>query len=101
VNDADIKANVTCAVYSYNGAGEGLKLTYFTAIFFSDIEILASYNDEDIYLFDSSHSDGADFIHKYFGHRNNQTGQCSRGQCPFCVHFPASSERCQLLWAQE
>nr|XP_054760104.1 DDB1- and CUL4-associated factor 8-like [Lytechinus pictus] len=51
-----VKANVTCCLYSYNGQ-----------------EILASYNDEDIYLFDSSHSDGADFIHAYRGHRNNAT----------------------------
>ncbi|XP_043915183.1 DDB1- and CUL4-associated factor 8 [Protopterus annectens] len=50
------KANVTCLVYSYNGA-----------------ELLASYNDEDIYLFDSSHSDGAEFTQRYKGHRNNAT----------------------------
>ncbi|ELU09524.1 hypothetical protein CAPTEDRAFT_156303 [Capitella teleta] len=56
LNESEIKANVTCAVYSHNGD-----------------EILATYNDEDIYLFDSTHSDGADYIHKYFGHRNNQT----------------------------
>ncbi|XP_077985524.1 DDB1- and CUL4-associated factor 8-like [Glandiceps talaboti] len=54
--DSDIRPNVTCLVYNYNGT-----------------EILASYNDEDIYLFDSSHSDGADFIHRYKGHRNNAT----------------------------
>ncbi|XP_072166055.1 DDB1- and CUL4-associated factor 8-like [Diadema setosum] len=56
VDNERLKANVTCCVYSYNGQ-----------------EILASYNDEDIYLFDSSHSDGADFIHSYKGHRNNAT----------------------------
>ncbi|XP_038065479.1 DDB1- and CUL4-associated factor 8-like isoform X2 [Patiria miniata] len=53
---SETRANVTCCVYSYNGR-----------------EILASYNDEDIYLFDSTHSDGAEFIHCYKGHRNNQT----------------------------
>ena len=37
-------------------------------------ELLASYNDEDIYLFDSSHSDGADYRRRYKGHRNNATG---------------------------
>jgi len=34
---------------------------------------LGTYNDEDIYLFDNNHSDGANFIHRYQGHRNNQT----------------------------
>lgn len=37
-------------------------------------ELLASYNDEDIYLFDANHSDGADYSRKYKGHRNNATG---------------------------
>ncbi|XP_072049225.1 DDB1- and CUL4-associated factor 8-like [Amphiura filiformis] len=54
--DSDIRANVTCCVYSHDGS-----------------ELLASYNDEDIYIFDSSHSDGADAIHRYKGHRNNAT----------------------------
>lgn len=38
-------------------------------------ELLASYNDEDIYLFDSNHSDGADYRRRYKGHRNNATGR--------------------------
>ena len=38
-------------------------------------EILGTYNDEDIYLFDASHSDGADLLHRYSGHRNNATGE--------------------------
>jgi hypothetical protein len=38
-------------------------------------ELLATYNDEDIYLFDSSHSDGADYRRRYKGHRNNATGK--------------------------
>lgn len=41
---------------------------------FFRLEILGSYNDEDIYLFDATHSDGADAIHHYRGHRNNNTG---------------------------
>jgi WD repeat-containing protein 42A len=45
-----------------------------TVLFFL-IEILGSYNDEDIYLFDATHSDGADAIHRYHGHRNNNTGK--------------------------
>lgn len=39
-----------------------------------NVEILGSYNDEDIYLFDATHSDGADAIRHYRGHRNNNTG---------------------------
>ena len=45
-------------------------MTLFTCV----SEILGSYNDEDIYLFDNSHSDGATFTHRYIGHRNNATG---------------------------
>lgn len=54
--DSEVKANVTCASYNYNGT-----------------EILGSYNDEDIYLWDNTHTDGANFIHRYTGHRNNAT----------------------------
>ena len=39
------------------------------------VEIIGTYNDEDIYLFDNGHSDGADYVHRYRGHRNNATGQ--------------------------
>ncbi|CAF0943498.1 unnamed protein product [Didymodactylos carnosus] len=56
VEDRRRRPSVTCAVYNYNGS-----------------EILGSYNDEDIYLFDSSHSDGADAIKRYSGHRNSST----------------------------
>ncbi|XP_015601563.1 DDB1- and CUL4-associated factor 8 isoform X2 [Cephus cinctus] len=50
-------AHITCAVYNYNGT-----------------EILASYNDEDIYLFDLSVTQsGEDFAQRYQGHRNNAT----------------------------
>ena len=40
-------------------------------------EVLGSYNDDDIYLFDNTHSDGANYIHRYQGHRNSATGQGS------------------------
>uniref|UniRef100_A0A2R5L8J1 Putative wd40 repeat protein n=2 Tax=Ornithodoros turicata TaxID=34597 RepID=A0A2R5L8J1_9ACAR len=53
---SDIRASVSCVVYNYDGT-----------------EILSSYNDEDIYIFDSAHSDGADYVHRYKGHRNSQT----------------------------
>ncbi|XP_005093046.1 DDB1- and CUL4-associated factor 8 [Aplysia californica] len=56
LENSDLKANVTCACYSYNGS-----------------EILGSYNDEDIYLFDNRMSDGANYTHRYMGHRNNAT----------------------------
>ena len=42
--------------------------------FFWFAELLCSYNDEDIYLFDTSHSSGSEFIKKYKGHRNSATG---------------------------
>lgn len=47
--------HVTCAVYNYNGT-----------------EILASYNDEDIYLFDRLSSSYVD-ANRYQGHRNSAT----------------------------
>nr|XP_039257390.1 DDB1- and CUL4-associated factor 8-like [Styela clava] len=52
----DTKANITCLVYNYDGS-----------------ELLCSYNDEDIYLFDTNHSTGCEFTRKYKGHRNNAT----------------------------
>ncbi|NXO04580.1 DCAF8 factor, partial [Rhinopomastus cyanomelas] len=52
--NSESKANITCLVYSHDGS-----------------ELLASYNDEDIYLFNSSHSDGAEYVKRYKGHRNN------------------------------
>lgn len=56
LENSSVKANVTCACYNFNGT-----------------EVLGSYNDEDIYLFDNRHSDGAGHIHRYKGHRNNAT----------------------------
>ncbi|KAB0345107.1 hypothetical protein FD754_022033 [Muntiacus muntjak] len=54
--NCDAKAYITCLVYSHNGT-----------------ELLVSYNDEDIYLFNSSHGDGAQYVKRYKGHRNNAT----------------------------
>ncbi|KAI6646603.1 DDB1- and CUL4-associated factor 8-like [Oopsacas minuta] len=58
VNDKDtvFPDSITCLAYSYDGK-----------------ELLCSYNDDDIYLFDSSHSSGSNFIKRYEGHRNSQT----------------------------
>ncbi|XP_061461550.1 DDB1- and CUL4-associated factor 8 isoform X3 [Rhineura floridana] len=54
--NSESKANITCLVYSHDGS-----------------DLLASYNDEDIYLFNASHSDGAEYVKRYKGHRNNAT----------------------------
>ena len=51
------RANITCLVYSHDGK-----------------QLLCSYNDEDIYIFDTNHSSGADYLHRYVGHRNSSTG---------------------------
>ena len=37
--------------------------------------MLGTYNDDDIYMFDNEMSEGAEYIHKYTGHRNNATGK--------------------------
>ena len=39
-------------------------------------EVLASYNDEDIYLFDCTRPEDkcSEYLHRYTGHRNNATG---------------------------
>ncbi|XP_077611292.1 DDB1- and CUL4-associated factor 8-like [Crocuta crocuta] len=55
VND-DTNIHITCVVYSHDGT-----------------ELLASYNDEDIYLFNSSEGDGAQYAKRYKGHRNSTT----------------------------
>ncbi|XP_017357101.1 DDB1- and CUL4-associated factor 8-like protein 2 [Cebus imitator] len=54
--NCDFPTSITCTVYSHDGT-----------------ELLASYNDEDIYLFNSSHSDGAQYVKRFKGHRNNDT----------------------------
>ncbi|XP_076457431.1 uncharacterized protein LOC143291451 [Babylonia areolata] len=56
LDNSSLKTNVTCACYSYNGS-----------------EIVGSYNDEDIYVFDNLYSDGTDALYRYSGHRNNAT----------------------------
>ncbi|MEQ2217302.1 hypothetical protein XENOCAPTIV_004029 [Xenoophorus captivus] len=56
----------SCRGWSYRDAWRGTLA--------ASTQLLASYNDEDIYLFDSNHSDGADYRRRYKGHRNNATG---------------------------
>jgi len=52
----DVFLHVTCAVFNYNGT-----------------EVIGSYNDDDIYLFDTRLPPGTDYQHKYEGHRNSIT----------------------------
>nr|XP_039331566.1 DDB1- and CUL4-associated factor 8-like protein 2 [Saimiri boliviensis boliviensis] len=54
--DCDVSTNITSIVYSHDGT-----------------ELLASYSDEDIYIFYSSDSDGAEYVKRFKGHRNNDT----------------------------
>ncbi|XP_012304333.1 DDB1- and CUL4-associated factor 8-like protein 2 [Aotus nancymaae] len=54
--DGDVSTSITSIVYSHDGT-----------------ELLASYSDEDIYLFNSCHSDGAQYVKRFKGHRNNNT----------------------------
>lgn len=50
------KAYITCAVFSENGR-----------------EVIGSYNDEDIYLFNTHDQEDSAPYHKYQGHRNSAT----------------------------
>ena len=52
----EFKAYITCAVFSCDGR-----------------EVLGSYNDEDIYLFNTADPEGADQVQQYRGHRNSAT----------------------------
>ena len=53
---SEFKAHVTCSVFSDDGE-----------------EILGSYNDEDIYLFNTSDPEGSSHKNQYQGHRNSAT----------------------------
>jgi len=53
----ELKAYITCAVFNHNGS-----------------QILGSYNDEDIYLFEPNNTEREDRVTNMFrGHRNNAT----------------------------
>ncbi|KAL6030472.1 hypothetical protein STEG23_031376 [Scotinomys teguina] len=54
--NSDYPSYITSVMYSYDGT-----------------ELLASYSDEDIYIFNSSDSDGAEYAKRYKGHINNAT----------------------------
>uniref|UniRef100_A0AAR2L8J8 DDB1 and CUL4 associated factor 8 n=1 Tax=Pygocentrus nattereri TaxID=42514 RepID=A0AAR2L8J8_PYGNA len=77
---SESKIHITCLVYSHDGS-----------------ELLASYNDEDIYLFDSSHSDGADYRRRYKGHRNNATVKGVNFYGP-CSEFVVSGSDCGHIY---
>ncbi|XP_068427143.1 DDB1- and CUL4-associated factor 8 [Clinocottus analis] len=77
---SESKTNITCLVYSHDGT-----------------ELLVSYNDEDIYLFDSNHSDGADYRRRYKGHRNNATVKGVNFYGP-CSEFVVSGSDCGHIY---
>jgi WD repeat-containing protein 42A len=83
------KLHMTAAVYNYNGR-----------------EILGSYNDENIYLFDSTHSDMADYIKMYEGHLNSATGKVIL-VCFYKLYKEIKfilllfSQRSQLFWRKK
>ncbi|KAI1888670.1 hypothetical protein AGOR_G00187530 [Albula goreensis] len=77
---SESKTNITCLVYSHDGT-----------------ELLASYNDEDIYLFNSQHSDGADYCRRYKGHRNNATVKGVNFFGP-CSEFVVSGSDCGHIY---
>ncbi|XP_014662843.1 PREDICTED: DDB1- and CUL4-associated factor 8-like [Priapulus caudatus] len=79
---AETRANITCLVYNYNGS-----------------ELLVSYNDEDIYTFDTSHSTDAEHQHRYQGHRNSATVKGVNYYGP-CSEFIVSGSDCGhvFLW---
>lgn len=52
----EFKAYITCAVFSEDGS-----------------EVIGSYNDEDIYLFNTHDPEGSPHTHRYQGHRNSAT----------------------------
>ena len=57
LRDTDaLKAYITCAVFSQSGE-----------------EVIGSYNDEDIYLFNTGDPEGAEARRQYQGHRNSAT----------------------------
>ncbi|XP_055315779.1 DDB1- and CUL4-associated factor 8 [Sitodiplosis mosellana] len=68
--------NITCALYNYNGT-----------------EILASYGDENIYLFDTSVSTPGEYKHTYYGHKNRQTIKGVNFYGP-CSEFIMSGSDC-------
>lgn len=77
---SESKTNITCLVYSHDGT-----------------ELLATYNDEDIYLFDSNHSDGADYLRRFKGHRNNATVKGVNFYGP-CSEFVVSGSDCGHIY---
>ncbi|XP_055913497.1 DDB1- and CUL4-associated factor 8-like [Eupeodes corollae] len=56
IDDQTITPHITCCVYNNNGS-----------------EILASYSDDDIYLFNSKVYTAGQFEHRYRGHYNHKT----------------------------
>lgn len=77
--------NITCLMYNYNGT-----------------ELLCSYNDEDIYLFDTSHSSGSNHVHSYKGHRNSDTVKGVNYFGPYSNYIISGSDCGHLfIWDKE
>ncbi|ESO08593.1 hypothetical protein HELRODRAFT_110145 [Helobdella robusta] len=67
--------HMTCAVYNHIGT-----------------EIVASYSNDDIYLFDTSHSNNASEIKRYTGHRNSATVKGVNFYGPECQYVVSGSD---------
>jgi len=53
-------------------------LFFFKFILNHIIEIVASYSDDDIYLFDTSQEADKDAKYRYKGHRNSETSNITK-----------------------
>lgn len=81
----DSKANITCLAYNWNGS-----------------ELLCSYNDEDIYLFNTENSSGDDYIKRYKGHRNRATVKGVNFYGPSSEYIISGSDCGNMfLWEKE
>lgn len=77
--------NITCLMYNYNGS-----------------ELICSYNDEDIYLFNTTHSSGANHVHSYKGHRNSDTVKGVNYFGPYSNYIVSGSDCGHLfIWDKE
>ncbi len=76
------RCSVTSAVYNHNGSGKLIWTSNFNLIQVNKLtscifiqEIIASYSDDDIYLFESEQDETKDAKYRYSGHRNSDTSK--------------------------
>ncbi|KAK7797798.1 hypothetical protein U0070_026197 [Myodes glareolus] len=81
--NTDYPSYITSLMYSYDGS-----------------EVLTSYNDEDIYIFNSYDSDRAEYAKRYKGHRNNATVKCVNFYGPRS-EFVMSGSDCEHIFIWE